>query len=545
MLDYQRLWRETDPWASIPPRYNLGRALTRGNVEAGRGERVCLSWENSAGKSRQFTYAEMDRLTDRLASALSRLGVARGDRVLLRMPNLPEFYLAALAVAKLGGVFIPSSTQFRTQEIEYRLHDSAAVACITTTALAKEVHEACQQSPNVKHVITVACDGVEQGAGEQDFWQLLDSGEADFDAADTANDDMAFIAYTSGTTGDPKGVVHYQRYPIAYDSLIQYWHDYRDDDVCTCPAELGWLLPVASTFLYAMRAGIRIVLYHPLDGRFHPQAWFRLIEKHRITNLVATPTIYRMLIADAAIATAQLTTLRHGVSAGEPLPPDTIATIQRHLGFAPLDGIGMTECMVYCFNMIDTPLVNGSCGRPGPGCDIRLMDESMSEVPLGEEGVLCVRRDTHPGMMKEYWNKPQQTAEIFRGPWYYSGDVLTKDEEGRFWFKGRSDDVMKASGYRISPFEVESALVAHPAVLEAAAVASPDPVRGTVVKAFIVLRPGSLPGDDLAGQLQQWVKQHAAPYKYPRKIEFVSELPKTPSGKIKRGLLREREFEQA
>jgi acyl-coenzyme A synthetase/AMP-(fatty) acid ligase len=167
----------------------------------------------------------------------------------------------------------------------------------------------------------------------------------------------------------------------------------------------------------------------------------------------------------------------------------------------------------------------------------------MREVPTGEEGVLCVRRDTHPGMMKEYWNKPEQTAEIFRGEWYYSGDVLTRDADGFFWFKGRSDDVMKASGYRISPFEVESCLCAHPAVLEAAAAASPDEVRGSVVKAFIVLRPGQQPTDSLAAELQEWVKQHAAPYKYPRKVEFVTELPKTTSGKIKRRLLRAKEFE--
>ncbi|HXT61298.1 MAG TPA: benzoate-CoA ligase family protein, partial [Pirellulales bacterium] len=179
---------------------------------------------------------------------------------------------------------------------------------------------------------------------------------------------------------------------------------------------------------------------------------------------------------------------------------------------------------------------------PAPGCEIRLMDDELREVPTGAEGVLCVRRSTHPGMMKEYWNKPEQTAEIFRGEWYYSGDVLVKDEQGLFWFKGRSDDVIKASGYRISPFEVESCLVEHPAVLEAAAVASPDELRGCVVKAFVVLRSERQACDELARELQEWVKEHSAPYKHPRKVEFVAELPKTASGKIKRGLLRAREF---
>ncbi len=539
---YERLCRETDPWSAIPPRYNLGAALTRGNVEAGRGERVCLYWENSAGETRAFTYREIDHASSRFASALSALGVAPGDRVLLRLPNLPEFYVAALGVAKLGGVFIPSSTQFRSAEIAYRLRDAGVVAVVTTTGLAAEVELSRDQTPDLKHVIAIPYDDKPLGDGQIDFWPLTHSGDANFTPADTASDDVAFIAYTSGTTGDPKGVVHRHRYPLGYESLIELWHDYRDGDVCACPAELGWLLPVASTFLYAMRAGLSIVLYHPLDGRFCPRAWFAMFEKYRISNFVATPTIYRMLTAHADIASANLSSLRHGVSAGEPLPPDTIAAVQRHMGFEPLDGIGMSECMVYCFNMRGFETRAGSCGRPAPGCDIRLMDDELQEVPLGEEGVLCVRRDTHPGMMKEYWNKPEQTAEIFRGEWYYSGDVLVKDEDGRFWFKGRNDDVMKASGYRISPFEVESCLCEHPAVLEAAAVASPDPVRGNVVKAFIVLREGHEPGDALAKELQDWVKQHSAPYKYPRKVQFVTELPKTTSGKVKRRQLRAREF---
>jgi acyl-coenzyme A synthetase/AMP-(fatty) acid ligase len=201
--------------------------------------------------------------------------------------------------------------------------------------------------------------------------------------------------------------------------------------------------------------------------------------------------------------------------------------------------------MVYCFNRVGLPFKPGSCGRPGPGTVIELMDEEMRPVPAGVEGVLCLRRDTHPGLMKEYWNKPESTEGIFRGEWYYSGDVLVRDDDGDFWFKGRSDDLMKASGYRISPFEVESALVSHPAVLEAAVVESPDRVRGQVVKAFVVLRDGVSPSDSLAEQIQEHVKRSVAPYKYPRRIEFVTALPKTASGKIKRRELRELERSRA
>lgn len=546
-FEYERIWKSWDPWAGIPHEYNLGVALTAGQVQAGHGDKLALLCENAAGETRTLTYRQLDAVSNRLASSLSRLNVRRGDRVFLRLPNVPEFYIAALAVAKLGGVFIPSSTQFRTTEVAYRLRDSGAVAAITTTGLVEAVEQAAAECAELKHVIVVG-HGDESGsrdAGDSaclSFSKLIDDGSETFAAAATHHDDIAFIAYTSGTTGDPKGVVHYQRYPIAYEGLVRYWHDYQPDDIVACPSELGWLLPVASTFLYALAKGLTVVLYDPLGGKFEPVRWCELFQKYRITNFTAPPTTYRMLMAAADEAKRfDFSSWRHAVSAGEPLPADTLAAIQRHFGVAPLDGIGMSECMVYCFNMVGMPVRQGSCGRPGPGTVIELMGDEMRPVPTGEEGVLCLRRDTHPGMMKEYWNKPQQTAEIFRGDWYYSGDVLARDGDGYYWFKGRNDDVMKASGYRISPFEVESSLVSHPAVLEAAAVESPDTVRGLVVKAFVVLRSGFAASDSLATEIQEHVKQTIAPYKYPRKIEFVAALPKTPSGKIKRRELRDQE----
>lgn len=527
-----------DPWAGIPRQYNLGWDLTRRHVETGSGQRPCLHWENSAGERRSYTYDEIDAHSTRFAAALAGLGIERGARVLLRLPNLPEFYVAALGIAKRGAVFIPSSTQYRAAEIEYRLRDSGAVAVVTTTTLAGEVEAACRAGNLAVRVIAVAYQGQPVAAGQLDFWRLIEEADDDFPHVDTAADEVAFLAYTSGTTGNPKGVVHYHRYPLSYEPVIQLWHDYREGDVVACPAEVGWMLPVASTFLYALARGLTVVLYHPLDGRFQPSAWFGLIERYGISNFVGTPTIYRLLTADPGVHTARLSSLRHGVSAGEPLPPDTIAAVERHLGFTPLDGIGMSECMVYCFNRAGEPVVAGSCGRPAPGCEIRLLDEHLEEVPVGEPGVLCVRRATHPGMMRDYWDKPEQTREVFRGQWYWSGDVLVRDAGGRFWFQGRNDDVIKASGYRISPFEVESCLAEHPAVLESGVVGVPDPVRGHVVKACVVLRGGVSPSDELAEELRGWVRERLAPYKYPRQIEFLAELPKTQSGKIMRRLLR-------
>jgi acyl-coenzyme A synthetase/AMP-(fatty) acid ligase len=541
-LDYLQLWQSWDPWKFIPDEYNLGVALTGGQVREGRGHKLALLWESASGQCTSLTYSQLDALTNRLASSLARLGVRAGERIFLRLPNRPEFYIAALAAAKLGAVFIPSSTQFHESEVRYRLNDAGAVAAITTPGLTSVIERVRGECPGLKHVIVV-----DEGSGSLAkeflrFQTLIDEGSEAFVAEATRSDDVAFLAYTSGTTGDPKGVVHLHRYPIAYEALVRYWHDYRADDVVACPSELGWLLPVASTFLYALSRGLTVVLFDPEGGRFDPEPWFRLFQKYQITNFTAPPTTYRMLMAAGDAAKQyDLSSWRHAVSAGEPLPSDTLEALSRHFGVTPLDGIGMTECMVYCFNATGSRLKPGSCGRPGPGTVIELLDDDLQSVPAGQEGVLCVRRDTHPGMMKEYWRKPDRTAEVFPGEWYCSGDVLSRDEDGYFWFKGRNDDVIKASGYRISPFEVESCLVCHPSVLEAAAVESPDEIRGKVVKAFLILRPGIKAGDELKSEIQDFAKKQMAGYKYPRKIEFVEALPKTPSGKIKRKELREQE----
>jgi acyl-coenzyme A synthetase/AMP-(fatty) acid ligase len=540
--DEERRCPTWNPWAHIPAAYNLGVALTRGQVERGRGDKPALLWENAAGRARAFTYADLDVLSNRLADSLTRLGVRRGDRVFLRLPNRPEFYVAALAVAKLGGVFIPSSTQFRDAEVRYRLNDAEAVAAITTRRLADVFDRVRADCPGLRHVVVCADEDGTAAGDRLNFEQLVNTGREQFVPAPTRHDDVAFLAYTSGTTGDPKGVVHLHRYPVAYESLVRFWHDYRPDDVVACPSELGWLLPIACTFLYALAHGLTVVLYDPQGGRFDPERWFALFAKYRISNFTAPPTVYRMLMAGADAARPHdLSSWRHGVSAGEPLPADTLEAIRRHFGVAPLDGIGMSECMVYCFNRVGDAVKPGSCGRPGPGTVIEVLDDDLRPVPAGAEGVLCVRRDSHPGMMQEYWRKPERTAEIFRGEWYYTGDVVSRDEDGCFWFRGRNDDVINASGYRISPFEVESCLVSHPAVLEAAAVESPDPLRGQVVKAYLVLRPGTAPSEALRADIQEFARQRMAAYKYPRQVEFLDALPKTPSGKIKRKELRQRD----
>lgn len=535
----------TNRWDGIPGRFNAGRHLCDDQVGAGFGHKVALYWENSRGEHLTYTYRDLSRLSNRVGGGLRRLGVRVGDRVLLRLPNIPAFYLAALGINKIGGIYVPSSGLFRAHEIAYRINDSQAIAIITTPQLLGEVERARPQCPSLRFIIVVPYLGVAVSGDAIAFDQLMEGTSDELEGVDTASSDVAFMCYTSGTTGSPKGCAHMHRFCISYDPLIRDWYDFKPDDVAACPPEIAWKFPHASTFLYAFHRGMSVVLYHELGDRFSPETWLRLIQDYRITCFVGTPTIFRMMltVADATRDRFDLSSWRHAVSAGEPLPADTFQGINERFGVQALDGIGMSEFMIYCHNVKGSPVQPGSVGRPSHGTVIRLLGEDLEEVPRGTPGILAVRRETHPGIMKEYWNKPEKTAEVFRGDWYLSGDVCVQDGDGQVWFKGRNDDLMNCSGYRISPFEVESVLASHPAVLEAAAVESPDDLRGRVVKAFIVLREGYCGSEALTAELQNYVKQKAAPYKYPRKVEFVDQLPKTQSGKIRRALLRAQELE--
>ena len=534
-LDYEK---EFNDWKwDIPKDYNIGVDVVDKHADSKSRNKVVLYWENAEGMSKKFTFLEMKDLTNKFGNVLKKLGFKKGDRFLIRLPNLPEFQISFIGGLKIGAIPIPSSVMFRAHEIEYRINDSDSIAVITTSRYVNEVNEIKDKCPTLKHVIIV-----DEAYGDQlAYDELMKESSRHLDIESTNSDDMAFFCYTSGTTGNPKGAVHLHRWVPGNDPSVLFWQHAKKNDLLAHTGDLNWIFPLGNGFLYPWRWGISTLIY---DGRFSPERWFELMEKYKITNLASVPTAYRMFVAvKDAEKKYDLSSLRHCVSAGEPLNPEIIKKWKRQFNLDIYDGIGMTEIMVYLSNLKDMKIKNGSCGKPQPGKICAIVDHDGNLVPQGVSGVLAVKH-TDPGLFKEYWNKPDTTNKSFKKGWFLTGDVLYQDDEGYFWFSGRDDDLIMASGYRISPFEVESTIISHPDVLECAVVASPDKMRGVIVKAFVILHDKNLASDKLARDIQEHAKRIAAPYKYPREIEFVKELPKTQSGKIKRKELRELEIKR-
>lgn len=522
---------------NVPETYNIGQDVVDKHAASKNRNKIALYWEDSEGTADKFTFGDMKVLTNKFGNVLKQLGFSKGDRFLIRLPNLPEYHTSFLGGVKIGAIPIPSSVMFREHEIAFRINDSSAKAVITTPKYVDEVTKIMKQCPTLQNVLLVG----EAEDNHLSFHELMHHASALLKLEPTKKDDMAFFCYTSGTTGNPKGAVHLHQWVAGNDPSILYWQQAKENDIIAHTGDLNWIFPLGNGFLYPWRWGISTFIY---DGRFDPKKWFELLEKYQITNLASVPTAYRMfLTVDNAHKQYDLSSLHHCISAGEPLNPEVIKTWKSRFNLDIYDGIGMTEIMVYLSNITGMNIKPGSCGKPQPGHHCAIVDHQGNPLPQGEHGILAIRQGD-PGLFKEYWNKKQQTQESFTNGWFLSGDVLYQDEDGYFWFSGRDDDLIMASGYRISPFEVESAIISHPDVLECAVVATPDSMRGVTVKAFVILHDMKKRSDQLKKEIQEHTKKVAAPYKYPREVEFVEELPKTQSGKIKRKQLRELELER-
>jgi acyl-coenzyme A synthetase/AMP-(fatty) acid ligase len=536
MHDYERTRREFR--LDVPARFNYTIDVVDRWAREEPGKLALVAVGPDGRTATRHAFGDLSRDANRAANYFAGLGVAKGDRVLVQLPRIPEWYATVLGCLKLGAVPMPGTSLLMPRDIEYRVN--AAEACLVVTdsvgaGRAAEVVEAC---PSLRAKVVVG----------RDFpgWERLEVGmEGVTDepaAADpTASDDPLLIYFTSGTTGHPKMVLHtHASYGIGHDITARFWHDLGPDDVHWTVSDMGWAKAAWGKLFGQWRLGAAVVMWN-IVGKPDVDRMLRIIAEQQVTSFCAPPTLYRAFV-QVDLKRYDWSSLRHCTSAGEPLNPEVIAKWKAATGLDIYDGYGQTETVNLVGNYRCLPLKPGSMGKPAPGFDVDIVDDAGTVQAVGVEGHLAVRTEPRPvGLFREYWRDPTRNAEAFRNGWYYTGDRAYKDDDGYIWFVGRADDVIISAAYRIGPFEVESALLEHRAVAEAAVVGKPDPERGQIVKAFVVLAAGHEPSDELNNQIQEHVKRVTAPYKYPREIEFVTELPKTISGKIRRVELREAE----
>jgi acetyl-CoA synthetase/medium-chain acyl-CoA synthetase len=494
----------------------------------------CALWHvnSTTGREQKLTFRQLAELSCRAAMYLQSCGIRPGDRVLLMLPRVPQWWVAMVALIRLGAVPVPATLLLTKREVSYRLLTAQVSAVITSPEGITKVDEF--------EGTRVLAGG--QQAGWADFDAGLARATPSFGRNRTKCTDPGILYFTSATTGDPKMVLHTQSsYGLGHWITGKLWLDLMPQDVHWNISDLGWGKAAWSSFYGPWHMGACVFALES-TGKFDPILTLRTLAQFPITSWCAPPTALRLVVRQD-LARWQFPRLRHCVTAGEPLNPEVFHLWRGATGLTLHEGYGQTETVLLIGNCpsLGHPAKPGSMGKAVPGMNVAVLDEALKEVPPGQEGEVAVRvKPSRPvGLFKEYWLNPEEGARKFRGDWYLTGDRVVRDEEGYFWFVGRKDDVIKSSGYRIGPFEVESALLEHPAVFEAAVVAKPDVLRGQIVKACVVLQPGVPSTDELKTELQTHCKELIAAYKYPREIEFVPELPKTTSGKTRHFELRQ------
>jgi acetyl-CoA synthetase/medium-chain acyl-CoA synthetase len=534
MLDYEQTCREFR-W-DVPEYYNFAfDVVDRWGEDA---EKLAMLWVNERGDERRLTFRDFTVRSNQVANALRTMGIRKGDRILIMLPRVPEWWEAVLGMMKIGAISMPGTTLLTPKDVAYRIQSAEAAAVITDEEGAFKVEQAADDCPTLRLKILL---GAER-EGWVNYTRAVASAMANLTREPTRGDEPMMVYFTSGTVGYPKMVLHtHTSYAIGHIVTGKYWLDLKPADLHWNLSDTGWAKAAYSNLFGPWNMGAAMFTFDG-RGRFDARQTLELLERYPISTFCAPPTAYRLLVLEN-LSRYKLLALRHCIGAGEPLNPEVIEAWRRGTGQTIRDGYGQTETVILVANFPPLPVRAGSMGKPSPGFTVGIVDEGGREVAAGTEGDIAVKlTPARPvGMFSEYWRNPEATGNCIRGEWYITGDRAIRDEDGYFWFVGRADDVIISAGYRIGPFEVESALVEHPAVAEAAVVASPDEIRGEVVKAFVILTPGHQPSEQLVQDLQEHVKRVTAPYKYPREIEFSSELPKTISGKIRRVELRQRE----
>lgn len=534
-------------------------------LAAKKGNARALVWTNDEGLFHEFSYADIKQRTDKAAQFFADSGISKGDMVMLILQRRYEFWISILALHKLGASVIPATHMLTKDDIVYRNNAASikAVVAVHDGDILKHVDDALPESPTLKIRIAVNPHGFDTPNGTDytspdgtlhearalpDGWLDFSTGTANAvprkeptkeeRAAINSNDDVMLAYFTSGTTSHPKLVTHDWTYPLGHIVTAKYWQQVKKDGLHLTVADTGWGKAVWGK-LYGQFICECAVFVYDYHAKFKPIDLIKQIEAHKITSFCAPPTIYRFLIQED-LSTFDLSCLEHCSTAGEPLSEEVFNRWKDLTGLELREGFGQTETTLSLLNFGNEKVKPGSIGKPAPYYNVVLLNDENEPCEDGEVGEIAfpLKNGRFPGLFIEYYRDQAKTKEVIRDGYYFTGDTAWRDEDGFFWFTGRSDDVIKCSGYRIGTFEVESVLMQHPAVVECAVTAAPDPVRGQVVKATIVLAKGYSPSDELVKDIQKFVKVTTAPYKYPRIVEFVTELPKTISGKIKRKDIR-------
>ncbi|MEA2354666.1 MAG: acetyl-CoA synthetase [Solirubrobacteraceae bacterium] len=500
----------------VPELYNIAEDVCDKHPR----EKLAMVHEHFSGEVREVRWGELQDLSNQAANLLAGLGVGRGDRVALVLPPTPETAAIFFATWKLGALLLSMSVLYGDDGIRHRLGDSEPKILITDAANADRFPDGL-----VEQVLVL----------DEDTFAEASSA---FTPVATRADDPAQLYYTSGTTGLAKGIVHAHRYILAHEEF-RYCHDVRDGESFHGMGEWAWAAGIAPLLGPWRHGAVQYVFQRA--GGFDPHQQLDFLSRHQVSNVFATPTAIRSMMGIADARTRYPQGFRVVCSAGEPLNPEAIRWFREQYGVTVLDYYGLTESYPLCGNFPFMEVREGSMGKPMPGWEVAILDEDEQPVAQGERGEICLRARSNPHYPLGYWRLPEATEETFGGDWFHTKDAASADADGYVWYEGRADDVIIAAGYRIGPFEVESACLEHAAVAEAAAVASPDPRRGHVVKAFIVLAAGYEPTDELAEEIKGFVRGRLSAYAYPRKVEFVGDLPKTLTGKIRRIELRQRE----
>lgn len=521
----------------IPEKFNFTRDVM-GARAAENPDKIALIAIASDGVTiNKYSFGQLFDMANRTAHLLRQHGVGKGDKVFVQVPRIVEFYAALLGCFQIGAVPMPGTNQLMAKDQKYRIESSGAIAVVCDESAAERFDTVRDQCPTITAAFIVG--------DEREGWIGFNQGQAEMssepaEAADTTPTDPLLLYFTSGTTGGPKMVQHVGMYALGHEITARFWHDLTPDDIHWTVSDTGWAKAAWGKLFGQWIVGSCIVMWNVV-GKPDLDRMLTLISELDVTTFCAPPTLYRAF-AQMDLSSYDWSTLRHCTSAGEPLNPEVIETWSAHTGTTPYDGYGQTETVVLVANYPSEPVKPGSMGLPAPGMVVDVVDDDGNICGDDVEGNICVSTEPRPiGLFDGYWQDDARTAEVFRNGWYYTGDRAFRDEDGYLWFVGRADDVILSAAYRIGPFEVESSLIEHPAVAETAVVGKPDEERGNIVKAFVILAPGYEGSDELTAEIQNHVKTTTAPYKYPREIEYVTELPKTISGKIRRVELRERD----